>query len=198
MFVKTSTSIFRTLSANVRHADRGCRFPKSTVNSPLFLSRVGWAVSVSVSTAIGTNPFLNRDFSNFAMYPCASYASPIMDRGHYKRQGQGGAFFNEQVVASRISKSCALLSGISRHVRSDYVISVEHRGESSIQGGLDKGLRITSPHSSRYTPPQRRALSMGAAVIVVFVLVYTLRVREVHKGPTLNSGGKSCATSDCC
>ena len=131
MFVKTSTSIFRTLSANVRHADRGCRFPKSTVNSPLFLSRVGWAVSVSVSTAIGTNPFLNRDFSNFAMYPCASYASPIMDRGHYKRQGQGGAFFNEQVVASRISKSCALLPGISRHVRSDDVISVEHRGEKS-------------------------------------------------------------------
>jgi hypothetical protein len=42
-----------------------------------------------------------------------------------------GHFFKEQVVASRISKNGALLSGISRHVRSGDVISVEHGGKQS-------------------------------------------------------------------
>ena len=42
-----------------------------------------------------------------------------------------GQFFNEQVVASRICKSGALLSGISRHVRSGDVISVEYGGKKS-------------------------------------------------------------------
>jgi hypothetical protein len=42
-----------------------------------------------------------------------------------------GHFFNEQVLASRISKSGALLSGISRHVRSGDVIFLEYGGKKS-------------------------------------------------------------------
>jgi hypothetical protein len=42
-----------------------------------------------------------------------------------------GHFFNEQVVASRISKSGALLSGLSRHVRLGDVISVAYGGKKS-------------------------------------------------------------------
>jgi hypothetical protein len=42
-----------------------------------------------------------------------------------------GHLFNEQVVASRISKSGALLSGISRHVRSGDVISLQYGGKKS-------------------------------------------------------------------
>ena len=42
-----------------------------------------------------------------------------------------GHFFKQEVVASRISKSGALLSGISRHVRSGDVISVEYGGKKS-------------------------------------------------------------------
>jgi hypothetical protein len=44
---------------------------------------------------------------------------------------KNGRFFNEQVEASRISKSGALLSGISRHVRSGDVIWVEYGGKKS-------------------------------------------------------------------
>jgi hypothetical protein len=42
-----------------------------------------------------------------------------------------GHFFKEQVVASRISKSGALLSGLSRDVRLGDVISVAYGGEKS-------------------------------------------------------------------
>lgn len=42
-----------------------------------------------------------------------------------------GQFFKEQVVASRISKSGALLSGLSRHARLGDVISVEYGGKKS-------------------------------------------------------------------
>jgi hypothetical protein len=42
-----------------------------------------------------------------------------------------GRFFKEQVVASRISKSGALLSGLSRHVRLGDVISVAYGGKKS-------------------------------------------------------------------
>jgi hypothetical protein len=42
-----------------------------------------------------------------------------------------GNFFKEQVVASRISNSGALLSGISRPVRSGDVISVAYGGKKS-------------------------------------------------------------------
>lgn len=41
-----------------------------------------------------------------------------------------GQFFNEQVVASRISKAGALLSGLSRHLRLG-VISVAYSGKKS-------------------------------------------------------------------
>ena len=42
-----------------------------------------------------------------------------------------GHFFKQQVVASRISKSGALLSGLSRHVRLGDVISVAYGGKQS-------------------------------------------------------------------
>ena len=42
-----------------------------------------------------------------------------------------GRFFNEQVEASRISKSGALLSGLSKHVRLGDVISVAYGGKKS-------------------------------------------------------------------
>jgi len=42
-------------------ADRGCKFPKSTVISPLVLSRVGGVVSVSVSNAIGVVGILGQN-----------------------------------------------------------------------------------------------------------------------------------------
>ena len=42
-----------------------------------------------------------------------------------------GHCFAEEVVASSISKSGALLSGISRGIRSGDVIWVEHRGKKS-------------------------------------------------------------------
>src|ERR1700739_1065466 len=42
-----------------------------------------------------------------------------------------GECFTEQVVATGISRSGALLSGISRHVRSGDIIWVEHRGKKS-------------------------------------------------------------------
>ena len=42
-----------------------------------------------------------------------------------------GHFFNEQVVATRISRSGALLSGLSKDMRSGDVIWVEHRGKKS-------------------------------------------------------------------
>lgn len=44
---------------------------------------------------------------------------------------KSGHFFNEQVVASRISKSGALLSGLSRPVRLGDVISVAYGGKKS-------------------------------------------------------------------
>jgi hypothetical protein len=44
---------------------------------------------------------------------------------------KNGQFFNEQVVASRISKSGALLSGLSRHLRLGDVISVAYSGKKS-------------------------------------------------------------------
>jgi hypothetical protein len=69
-----------------------------------------------------------------------------------------GHFFKEQVVASRISKSGALLSGLSRHVRLGDVISVAYGGKKSRFKvvWLTKGLRITSPHPSCYTPNECR------------------------------------------
>jgi hypothetical protein len=42
-----------------------------------------------------------------------------------------GEFFNEQVLASRISKSGALLSGLSRHLRLGDVISLAYDGKQS-------------------------------------------------------------------
>jgi hypothetical protein len=42
-----------------------------------------------------------------------------------------GHFFKQQVEASRISKSGALLSGLSRHVRLGDVISVAYCGKKS-------------------------------------------------------------------
>jgi hypothetical protein len=42
-----------------------------------------------------------------------------------------GHFFKQQVNASRISKSGALLSGIKRHLGSGDVISVEYSGKKS-------------------------------------------------------------------
>jgi hypothetical protein len=42
-----------------------------------------------------------------------------------------GQCFTEQVVATSISRTGALLSGISRHVRSGDIIRVEHRGTKS-------------------------------------------------------------------
>jgi hypothetical protein len=42
-----------------------------------------------------------------------------------------GHFFNQQVEASRISNSGALLSGLSRHVRLGDVISVAYGGKQS-------------------------------------------------------------------
>jgi hypothetical protein len=48
-----------------------------------------------------------------------------------KGRDNTGHFFNEQVVASRISNSGALLSGLSRHVRSGDVISVAYGGKKS-------------------------------------------------------------------
>ena len=42
-----------------------------------------------------------------------------------------GHFFNEQVEASRISKSGALLSGLSKHIRLGDVISVAYGGKKS-------------------------------------------------------------------
>jgi hypothetical protein len=44
---------------------------------------------------------------------------------------RAGQYFTEQVVASRISNSGALLSGISKHVRSGDVILVEYGGKKS-------------------------------------------------------------------
>jgi len=44
---------------------------------------------------------------------------------------KAGQCFTEQVVATSISRSGALLSGISRHVRSGDIIFVEHRGKKS-------------------------------------------------------------------
>jgi hypothetical protein len=42
-----------------------------------------------------------------------------------------GERFTEQVVATGVSKTGALLSGISRHLRSGDIIWVEHRGKKS-------------------------------------------------------------------
>jgi hypothetical protein len=42
-----------------------------------------------------------------------------------------GDCFTEQVVASSISRTGALLSGISRHVRSGDIIWIEHQGQKS-------------------------------------------------------------------
>jgi hypothetical protein len=42
-----------------------------------------------------------------------------------------GQFLKEQVVASRISNSGALLSGLSRHIRLGDVISVAYGGKKS-------------------------------------------------------------------
>ena len=50
---------------------------------------------------------------------------------HINGRDRTGHFFNEQVVASRISKSGALLSGLSRHVRLGDVISVAYGGKKS-------------------------------------------------------------------
>jgi hypothetical protein len=50
---------------------------------------------------------------------------------HMNGRDTTGHFFNEQVVASRIGKSGAPLSGLSRHVRPRDVISVEHGGKKS-------------------------------------------------------------------
>jgi len=44
---------------------------------------------------------------------------------------KSGQFFNERVVASRISNSGALLSGLSRHLRLGDVISVAYSGKKS-------------------------------------------------------------------
>ncbi len=44
---------------------------------------------------------------------------------------KAGQCFTEEVVASRISASGALLSGISKHVRSGDVILVEYGGKKS-------------------------------------------------------------------
>src|SRR5262249_20392797 len=44
---------------------------------------------------------------------------------------KAGQCFTEQVVATSISRSGALLSGISRHVRSGDIISIQHRGNKS-------------------------------------------------------------------
>jgi lysyl-tRNA synthetase class I len=44
---------------------------------------------------------------------------------------KAGQCFTEQVVATGISRSGALLSGISRQVRSGDIIWVEHRGRKS-------------------------------------------------------------------
>lgn len=44
---------------------------------------------------------------------------------------KAGQSFTEQVVATSISRRGALLSGISRQVRSGDIISVEHRGKKS-------------------------------------------------------------------
>ena len=50
---------------------------------------------------------------------------------HINGRDRTGHFFNEQVVASRISQSGALLSGLSRHVRLGDVISVAYGGKKS-------------------------------------------------------------------
>jgi hypothetical protein len=42
-----------------------------------------------------------------------------------------GERFTEQVIATCVSRNGALLSGISRHVRSGDIIWVEHRGKKS-------------------------------------------------------------------
>jgi hypothetical protein len=44
---------------------------------------------------------------------------------------RAGQYFSEQVTATSISRAGALLSGISRHVRSGDIIWVEHRGKKS-------------------------------------------------------------------
>lgn len=44
---------------------------------------------------------------------------------------RAGQCFTEQVVATSVSRSGALLSGISRHLRSGDIIWVEHRGKKS-------------------------------------------------------------------
>ena len=44
---------------------------------------------------------------------------------------KAGQCFTEQVVATSVSRSGALLSGISRHVRSGDIIWVGHRGRKS-------------------------------------------------------------------
>jgi hypothetical protein len=42
-----------------------------------------------------------------------------------------GHYFSEQVIATSISRAGALLSGISRHMRSGDIIWVEHGGKKS-------------------------------------------------------------------
>lgn len=42
-----------------------------------------------------------------------------------------GHFFKQEVVASRISKSGALLSGLSRHLRLGDVVSIAYNGKKS-------------------------------------------------------------------
>jgi hypothetical protein len=77
-----------------------------------------------------------------------------------------GHFFNEQVVASRISKSGALLSGLSRHVRLGDVISVAYGGKKSRFKVV--WLRDSESHhliQAGCRPPQGRALPMGEVLI---------------------------------
>jgi hypothetical protein len=52
-------------------------------------------------------------------------------RGYRRRSRLLSQCFTEQVVATSISRSGALLSGISRHVRLGDIIWVEHRGKKS-------------------------------------------------------------------
>jgi hypothetical protein len=79
-----------------------------------------------------------------------------------KGRDNTGRFFIQEAVASSLSTSGALLSGICREVRPGDLVCVEYASNKvPLQGRLAEGLRITSTHPSGCTPPQGRPLSMG-------------------------------------